>query len=202
MAIPVEDHLTCCASSELLVYQQKSFPKILILVAKRAMLPVLLAEREKTTLPSPMKGGEKMGTIPRFNSPGQFDHFCKLVLRNEAINHLQELKHRRNNETVFSALSQAEMDKLSTTDRYPSDSYTFSSYGCNLTIENELVAEAFANLSLRDQSILILHCVLDLTDKEIGWIMGLSRSAVQKRRTGTLKVLRGKLTELVPGGGN
>lgn len=143
-----------------------------------------------------------MGTIPRFNSPGQFDHFCKLVLRNEAINYAQELKRRRDHETVFSALPQAEMDKLSTTDRYPSDSYVFSSYGCDLPIENELVAEAFASLSLRDQSILILHCVLDLTDKEIGWVMGLSRSAVQKRRTGTLKVLRSKLTALVPEGGD
>ncbi len=143
-----------------------------------------------------------MGTIPRFNSPGQFDHFCKLVLRNEAINYAQELKRRRDHETVFSALPQAEMDKLSATDRYPSDSYVFSSYGCDLPIENELVAEAFASLSLRDQSILILHCVLDLTDKEIGWVMGLSRSAVQKRRTGTLKVLRSKLTALVPEGGD
>lgn len=143
-----------------------------------------------------------MGTIPRFNSPGQFDHFCKLVLRNEAINYAQELKRRRDHETAFSALPQAEMDKLSTTDRYPSDSYVFSSYGCDLPIENELVAEAFASLSLRDQSILILHCVLDLTDKEIGWVMGLSRSAVQKRRTGTLKVLRNKLTALVPEGGD
>lgn len=143
-----------------------------------------------------------MGTIPRFNSPGQFDHFCKLVLRNEAINYAQELKRRRDHETVFSALPQAEMDKLCTTDRYPSDSYVFSSYGCDLPIENELVAEAFASLSLRDQSILILHCVLDLTDKEIGWVMGLSRSAVQKRRTGTLKVLRSKLTALVPEGGD
>lgn len=143
-----------------------------------------------------------MGTIPRFNSPGQFDHFCKLVLRNEAINYAQELKRRRDHETVFSALPQAEMDKLSTTNRYPSDSYVFSSYGCDLPIENELVAEAFASLSLRDQSILILHCVLDLTDKEIGWVMGLSRSAVQKRRTGTLKVLRSKLTALVPEGGD
>ena len=202
MAILVENHLICYTSSKPPAYQQRFFQKILILVAKRAMLPVLLAEREKTTLPSPMKGGEKMGTIPRFNSPGQFDHFCKLVLRNEAINYLQEMKHRRNNETVFSALSQAELDKLSTTDHYPSDSYVFSSYGCDLPIENERVAEAFASLSPRDQSILILHCVLDLTDKEIGWVMGLSRSAVQKRRTGTLKVLRSKLTALVPGGGD
>ncbi len=53
-----------------------------------------------------------MGTTPRFNSPGQFDHFCKLVLRNEAINYLRELKYRRDNETVFSAMPQAELDNI------------------------------------------------------------------------------------------
>ena len=84
---------------------------------------------------------------------------------------------------------------------YPSDSYVFSSYGCDLPIENELVAEAFASLSAPDQGILILRCVLDLTDKEIGQIMGLSRSAVQKRRTQTIKTLREKLTTLMPEGG-
>ena len=131
----------------------------------------------------------------------QFDCYCKLVLRHEAVDYLRELKYRRDNETVFSALPQAEMDKLSTTDRYPSDSYVFSSYGCDLPIENELVAEAFASLSALDQGILILRCVLDLTDKEIGQIMGLSRSAVQKRRTQTIKALREKLTALMPEGG-
>ena len=129
----------------------------------------------------------------------QFDCYCKLVLKHEAVDYLRELKYRRNNETVFSALSQAEMDKLGAIDRYPSDSYTFSSHGCDLSIENELVAEAFASLSATDQGILILRCVLDLTDKEIGLIMGLGRSAVQKRRTQTLKVLREKLTALMPG---
>ena len=131
----------------------------------------------------------------------QFDCYCKLVLKHEAIDYLRELKYRRDNETVFSALPQTEMDKLCTTDRYSSDSYTFSSYGCDLSIENELVAEAFASLSAPDQSILILRCVLDLTDKEIGSIMGLCRSAVQKRRTRTIEVLRAKLMALMPGGG-
>ena len=94
------------------------------------------------------------------------------MLKHEAIDYLQELRYRRDNETVFSALPQAEMDKPCSVDRYPSDSYVFSSYGCDLPIENELVAEAFASLSASDQSILILRCVMDLTDKEIGSVHG------------------------------
>ena len=34
--------------------------------------------------------------------------------------------------------------------------------------KNELVADAFAGLSVQEQSILILHFVLDLPDQEVG----------------------------------
>ena len=84
---------------------------------------------------------------------------------------------------------------------YPSDSYVFSSYGYDLLIDNELVAEAFASLPEQEQSILILHCVLDLADGEIGSLMGMSRSAVQRHRTRTLKQLRMKLMAFMPEGG-
>ena len=92
-------------------------------------------------------------------------------------------------------------DKLSVVDDYPSDSYVFSSYGYDLLIDNELVAEAFASLPEQEQSILILHCVLDLADGEIGSLMGMSRSAVQRHRTRTLKQLRMKLMAFMPEGG-
>ena len=93
------------------------------------------------------------------------------------------------------------MDKLFTVDHYPSDSYVFSSHGYDLHIDNELVAEAFAELSSMEQSILILHCVLELADGEIGALMGMSRSAIQRHRTKTLKDLRTKLMALMPEGG-
>ncbi len=131
----------------------------------------------------------------------QFDRYCKLVLQHEAVDFLREQKYRRSNETVFSALQQTEMDKLCVTDSYPSENYVFSTYGYDLLISNEQVAEAFAELSAQDQSILILRCVLDMTDKQIGNVMGLSRSTVQYRRTKTLSALRKKLAGMIPEGG-
>lgn len=74
-------------------------------------------------------------------------------------------------------------------------------YGYDLHIDNELVAAAFAELPQQAQSILILHCVLELADGEIGALMGMSRSAVQRHRTKTLKELRTKLMALMPEGG-
>ena len=128
----------------------------------------------------PQKGGEKMETIPRndFILRHRYDAFCKAVLRNEAKSYWSEMAHRREREKSLDALTQEEMDKLSVVDDYPSDSYVFSSYGYDLLIDNELVAEAFASLPEQEQSILILHCVLDLADGEIGSLMGMSRSAV------------------------
>ena len=144
-----------------------------------------------------------MDTIPRndFILRHRYDAFCKAVLRNEAKDYLREMGQQRDREKSLDALTQQELDKLSTVDYYPSDSYVFSSHGYDLLIDNELVAEAFASLPQQEQSILILHCVLDLGDGEIGSLMGMSRSAVQRHRTSTLKQLRLKLMALMPEGG-
>ena len=75
-------------------------------------------------------------------------------------------------------------------DEYTSDSILFTAYGYALHIRDELVAEAFASLPEQEQSILILYCVLELTDGEIGRIAEMSRSAVQRHRTKVLNELQ------------
>lgn len=143
-----------------------------------------------------------MESNPRdYGEQCRFDAFCKKVLRNEARAYLRNMKRQREREAFFSDLSQAELDKLCVMDCYPSDSIVFSSHGYDLHIDNELVAEAFASLPKDEQSILILRFVLDLTDEEIGRLMGMSRSAVQRHRTSTLKDLRIKLMAFMPEGG-
>ena len=123
----------------------------------------------------------------------RFDTYCKVVLRNEAKNHLRDLSRQRSREIQFSSLSQHEIDKLCTEDEYPSDSILFTAYGYVLHIRNELVAAAFAGLPEQEQGILILHCVLELADGEIGGLVGMSRSAVQRHRTKALNELRRNL---------
>ena len=98
-------------------------------------------------------------------------------------------------------MSQAELDKLCVVDRYPSDSIVFSSHGYDLHIDNKLVAEAFSALPQTEQSILILHYTLDLVDGEIGNLVGMSRSAVQRHRTKALQELCETLSALMPKGG-
>ena len=142
-----------------------------------------------------------MGVTPRFNSPGQFDRYCKLVLEHKAIDYLRKMDSLHERQMSLSILPQREMDKLSTVDSYPSESHIFTSHGCDLSIENELVADAFAGLTEQEQSILILHCVLGMSDSKIGTVMELSRYAVQRRRRKALDELRSKLAALMPKGG-
>ena len=161
----------------------------------------MVAERERTALIPQRKGVRKWDRPHGHDERARFDAFGKAVLRNEARNHMRDLRRQRRHETSLDAVPQAQMDKLSTVDHYPSDSFVFSSHGYDLLIDNELVADAFAGLPATEQSILILRCVLDLTDEEIGSLLGMSRSAVQRRRTKTLEGLRAKLTALMPKGG-
>ena len=112
-----------------------------------------------------------------------------------------QLKQQYQRELLFSDLSYSELQSLCFTEDYSSDSFTFTAHGCELRIDNEQVAEVFAELSPTEQSILILRFVMDMTDKEIGAVLGMSRCAVQRRRTTTLDKMRDKLKTLLPKGG-
>ena len=125
----------------------------------------------------------------------RFDAFCKVVLRHEAIDYFRELSRQRKREIQFNTLSQHEMDKLCTLDEYPSDSFTFSAFGYDLHIRDELVAGAFASLPEQEQQILILRFVAAMADGEIGGLVGMSRSAVQRHRTKILNELRQRLED-------
>ena len=120
---------------------------------------------------------------------------------NEARNYHRNKKRLLDREKSFSVLSLEELGQLTSVDHYPSEEFIFSSYGCDLHLDNELVANAFAALPKQEQSILILFCVLELGDGEIGDLMGMSRSAVQRHRTKTLNELQKKLKAHLPEGG-
>ena len=158
-----------------------------------------MAEREKSTRHPHGKGVRrwKLSLATMANSTDSM----RSVLRNEARNYHRNKKRLLDREKSFSVLSLEELGQLTSVDHYPSEEFVFSSYGCDLHLDNELVANAFAALPKQEQSILILFCVLELGDGEIGDLMGMSRSAVQRHRTKTLNELRKKLKAHLPEGG-
>ena len=56
------------------------------------------------------------------------------------------------------------------------------------------MAGAFASLPEQEQQILILRFVAAMADGEIGGLVEMSRSAVQRHRTKTLETMRTRLT--------
>lgn len=97
-----------------------------------------------------------MEAIPRNDGEQyRFDAFCKAVLRNEARNYHRNKKRLLDREKSFSVLSLEELGQLTSVDHYPSEEFVFSSYGCDLHIDNELVANAFAALPKQEQSMML-----------------------------------------------
>ena len=125
----------------------------------------------------------------------QFDRYCKLVLYHEAIDYLREMQRYRKYQISLADISPAQWDKFYTRDEYPCDSFVFSAFGYALHIRDELVAGAFVSLPEQEQQILILHYVATMADTNIGRLMGMSRSAVQRHRTNALNELRKRLED-------
>ena len=125
----------------------------------------------------------------------QFDRYCKLVLYHEAIDYLREMQRYRKYQISLADISPAQWDKFSTRYEYPCDSFVFSAFGYALHIRDELVAGAFVSLPEQEQQILILHYVATMADTNIGRLMGMSRSAVQRHRTNALNELRKRLED-------
>lgn len=143
-----------------------------------------------------------MEKIPRYDDGRcRLDAFCKKVLRNEAVDYLRSMQRQLKHEKSFSDLTQAELGQLCTEDHYSCDEFVFSSHGCDLYIDNEQLADAFAELSQEEQSVLILHFVMELTDREAGLLLGLSKQAVCRRRKKALDTMRNRLRPILPKGG-
>ena len=143
-----------------------------------------------------------MEKIPRYDDERcRLDAFCKSVLRNAAVDYLRSMQRQLKHEKSLSDLTQSEQNRRCTEDRYSCDEFVFSSHGCDLHIDNEQVADAFAELSQEEQSVLILHFVMELTDKETGLLLGLSQYAVRRRRKKALDTMRNRLMPILPKGG-
>ena len=100
----------------------------------------------------------------------RLDAFCKTVLRNEAINYLSELARRHDREKSLDTLPQAEMDKLSTLDEYPSDSFKFSAFGnallSVLLLHLHRKFQSRGNFLLSPYNITHLHCIIHICPME------------------------------------
>ena len=118
-----------------------------------------------------------------------FDSFCKRVLKNEAYDFFREVKRQLARETSLTELETHLEEQLYENDEYPLESHSFNVLGYDILIRSDLLAESLAALPERKRVILLLYHFFDMTDKEIGELLGMVRQTVQYQRTRTLQRL-------------
>ena len=106
----------------------------------------------------------------------RFDRLCQMSLKGEAINYYKHMDNRRKHEITFSELSDDELRKLKTVDKY--------------FYENELLAEALKDLTDRRRNVVLSSYFLDMSDADIAKQMHLVRSTVNEHKKKSIKILK------------
>ena len=125
----------------------------------------------------------------------RFDAYCKRLLKNEVIDAIRGEKRMGQREVAFSDLTRAERGQLQYIDQYAPDRRVFPLMGMEIEVLDADLVRALSTLPTDRRAIILLSYFLEMQDEEIGDRLGLSRPAVQRRRTSTLDMLRKILKE-------
>lgn len=121
-----------------------------------------------------------------------FRALCKKVLYHEAINAYRDLQRRQKHETPLDALGSVEPTAFMEQEI----AVPFAVCGEVFFVANEQLATALLALPEQQREILFLYFYFGYSDKEIGALIGRSRSATNRRRDIALKQLRKEMEVL------
>lgn len=152
-------------------------------------------ERSGLTAPAGMGGGVilDLTSTQKTQIRYQFESFCKKVIHSERCDYLRQLQRRSEHEVPFSDLPSAMLDGFVAACSDDVDICVFEVFGYRIPIRNDKLAEALLNLGAEGYSILLLAYSLELSDREIGEMLGLSRSSIQRTRTSLLGNLKNNM---------
>jgi len=120
----------------------------------------------------------------------QFDTICKQTLKYKARDCYRKIKRQAEREVSFSELSEQDLAKLSVSDGYFKDAYSFNVLGYDITVSDLSLAEALDTLPADRRDIILLAYFLGMKDWEIAERLNLVRRTVAYRRTSTLRELK------------
>ena len=120
----------------------------------------------------------------------QFDYLCKLVFRGERCNYIKSILRRAEKEVSFSDMPEYEVDKLQTTDEYPSDNANYSVMGFTIEVRDEQLAAAIDELSPLKRDIVLLYFFMDMNCAVIARLMDKSRYTISYHRRNALVLLK------------
>ncbi len=122
-----------------------------------------------------------------------FSAFCKVVLRNEAINAYRDFRRQQMHEISLDYLMSETPFEPFTTDNYfeQYDKPTvFVVKGQKVVIASERLADALSKLPEQRRTVLLMYFFLGYTDRKIGNEYGRSRSTANYWKLAALKQLR------------
>ena len=127
-----------------------------------------------------------------------FAAFCRVVLRNAAINAYRDFGRKQKHEVSLDYLLSDTSFEPFITDNYfeQYDKPTvFVVKGQEIIVASERLADALSKLPAQRRAVLLMYFFLGYTDKEIGNVYGRSRSTANYWKLASLKKLRKELEE-------
>ncbi len=165
-----------------------------------ANLPLSIGERSErgqATASAGMEGGEDLELSPsqKTSIRYQFEVYCKKVIRGERCDYLRQVLRRSEQELSFSDLPIDTLLRIGVLDAYPSGYYVFETQGHRISISDDRLGEALSQIESAGRDLLLLAYFLDLSDREIGALLGIPRSTIQRRRQRFLDQMKQLLKE-------
>ena len=110
-------------------------------------------------------------------------------------NYYRELGRRAKHEVPFYDVTEADLNHVAAIDEYSMGYTVFPVYGTEVRVFDENLCEAIKALSERQRNIVLMSYFLEMSDIEIGEIIGISRCSVYRSRMRALNVIREKYME-------
>lgn len=125
----------------------------------------------------------------------QVDCLIRKVIDRTVKNYYRELGRRAKHEVPFCDVTEADLNHVAVTDEYFTGYTVFPVYGTEVRVFDEHLCEAIKALSERQRNIVLMSYFLEISDIEIGEIIGVSQCSVYQSRMKALNVIRGKYME-------
>lgn len=123
----------------------------------------------------------------------QFDTYCKIVLKNEAINCYVEIERHRRKKKFFSELTEQELEQLCMEDEYEEDICSFQVLGYDVKVKDMLLGEALKLLSEKKRKVVLMSYYLDMSETEIAEQLNLKQSTIHYHKKSSLEFLKQQL---------
>ena len=119
----------------------------------------------------------------------RFDSYCKKVLQFEVMQYYHVKKVTEKHIVLIDDVPQSITSLFCCYDEYPSLQNWFYVFDQDVEVKNSFLADALTMLTDEQQTIILAHYFLEMSDREIGERLQLTQKAVNRRRRGAMKRL-------------